>query len=169
MRFCRRAAVSFIVFQAILFFNACSPHYLNRQGWMFYSGDRKDIVMTAKKYVGVRYKNGGATPSGFDCSGFTMYVYEKNGLSIPRTAIQQFDSGRRIGFPSLKPGDLVFFIIKGAEVSHVGIYVGRHRFIHAPRQGKKVSYASLDNPYWKKKCVGAVSYISRGKGGRGSG
>jgi len=117
-------------------------------------------VRTAQKYLGERYRHGGDTPGGFDCSGYVMYVYEKNGILLPRSVEHQYKAGRRIRMGQAKPGDLVFFrTSRKKRLSHVGIYMGGRRFIHAPRSGKRVSYADMRNPYWKKRYVGTVTFI----------
>lgn len=129
------------------------------------NGDR--IVITARRYLGVPYRYGGTTPRGFDCSGFVYYVYNKSGMPVKRALKEQFRGGRKVPRRRVKPGDLVFFQTSRRSISHVGIYAGRGRFIHAPRTGKNVSYARLDNPYWKRRYRGAVSYLGspRQRGG----
>lgn len=114
----------------------------------------ESIVDIAKQYLGIPYKFGGQSPkTGFDCSGFTGYVYRKAGYSLPRGADDQFASLTPVRKP--QPGDLVFFRINGQRVSHVGIYAGNYRFIHAPRTGKNVGYADMRISYWKKRYAGA--------------
>ena len=113
----------------------------------------RKIAKTAHKYLGVDYVWGSTTTSGFDCSGFTRYVYKTVGYRIPRNARSQYRRMHPIKEPSM--GDLVFFKTRGATISHVGIYVGKRRFIHAPRPGKTIRYDSLDSKYWKKAYVGA--------------
>ena len=102
------------------------------------ASDNSDIVATAKQYLGVRYVYGGASPSGFDCSGFTMYIYKQYGYSLPHTATGQWQSGlgtRIWGISALQPGDLVFFNDParnaGKACSHAGIYIGNGQFIHS--------------------------------------
>lgn len=112
------------------------------------------IVNIAKKYQGSPYKYGGTTPAGFDCSGYTSYVYKKAGIAIPRTASLQYSSGSSVAKSDLKKGDLVFFMrwsLVGMILppNHVGIYVGNNRFIHAPSSGGKVRLDSLNNSYWE--------------------
>lgn len=152
-----------IILAAIIVFLPvfCSPPYVIKSRGYLPEGDRKRIVETAEKYLGVRYKNGGATPSGFDCSGFVMYVYRKNGVELSRTAIRQYEEGKKISLNRVKPGDLLFFKIHGGnKISHVGIYIGDETFIHAPSSGKSVSHANINNRYWKKRYCGAASYFS---------
>jgi cell wall-associated NlpC family hydrolase len=100
----------------------------------------KRAVLIARHFLGVRYVYGGTSPrTGFDCSGFVRYVYERLGRSLPHSSYAQFDVGRRVARRWLKPGDLVFF----DGVGHVGIYIGHNRFIHAPHTGTRVSIDSL--------------------------
>lgn len=99
-----------------------------------------DVVSIAMQYLGVPYVWGGASPSGFDCSGLTQYVYRQAGISLPRTAAAQQGAGTPIGYGQLAPGDLVFF---GSPAYHVGIYIGGGSMIHAPYPGTVVSIAPL--------------------------
>jgi cell wall-associated NlpC family hydrolase len=109
------------------------------------------IVRFAKKFLGTRYVYGGESPRGFDCSGLVAYVYHHFGITLPHYTGAQFDRGRRIGRWALHPGDLVFF----AGVSHVGIYVGHSRFIHAPHTGTRVRIASLKDGWYRSTYDGA--------------
>jgi hypothetical protein len=122
---------------------------------------RGDIVRTAKSFIGVPYKWGGSSPrEGFDCSGLTMAVYHLNGLSLPRTSGQQWKTGLPISRTQLIEGDLVFFSTsKARRISHVGIYTGKGKFIHAPGRGQKIRSASLATRYYKKRYVGARRYL----------
>ncbi len=97
---------------------------------------------------GVPYVWGGESPNGFDCSGLVFYAYKLAGKEVPRTTAALHRSAKPIGRRALKPGDLVFFDIDG-KVSHVGIYVDRGRFVHAPRAGKHVSLESLDSEFYR--------------------
>jgi cell wall-associated NlpC family hydrolase len=101
------------------------------------------VVKYAKRLIGAPYVYGGSSPHGFDCSGFTSYVYRHFHLSIARTSYSQFREGMRVARKSLKPGDLVFF----HGVGHVGIYVGHGRFIHAPHTGTRVRIESMRGWY----------------------
>ena len=109
----------------------------------------------ARDMLGMPYRYGGATPKGFDCSGLVYYSYRKAGIEVPRTTHGQYRQSQRVKLSRLQPGDLIFFRISRNTLSHVGIYVGGKRFIHAPSGGKRVAYASLDNPYWETRVVGA--------------
>ena len=149
-----------IFFIMVCFLTACSPPpHMIKRGRILYGGIRKKIIRTAERYIGVKYRGGGSTPFGFDCSGFVMYVYKKNGINIPRRAVSQFYGGRRINVNLAKPGDLLFFKISEKKISHVAIYTGDWRFIHAPSKNKRVSYDSIRSPYWSKRFFGAVTYI----------
>jgi cell wall-associated NlpC family hydrolase len=98
------------------------------------------VVSYARHFLGVRYVYGGTSPrSGFDCSGFTRYVYEHFGIDLPHYSGAQFDMGRRVSRGGLRPGDLVFF----NGLGHVGLYIGGGRFIHAPHTGARVSIETL--------------------------
>lgn len=143
----------------IVFVSCSPPPRMYRRGGMLYHEKREKIVRTAKRYIGIDYRWGGTTQFGFDCSGFVQHVYKKNGISIPRGSRDQYLSGRRIALQSAEPGDLVFFRTSGNRISHVGIYLGNKNFIHAPSEGKEISYASIDNPYWRKRYVGAATFF----------
>ncbi len=96
------------------------------------------VVNIARGLLGIPYVYGGSTPAGFDCSGFTQYVFGKAGISIPRTASAQQRAATRVSNP--KPGDLVFF---GSPAWHVGIYTGNGKMIDSPRSGKSTSERSV--------------------------
>jgi cell wall-associated NlpC family hydrolase len=100
------------------------------------------IIADAKKFLGLPYKRGGSTPSGFDCSGFTSYIYRLNGKSIPRTASGQSSAGKYIPLSSAKPGDIVCFGKRGSSY-HVGIYLGGNKYIHSPYTGQKIRIQSF--------------------------
>lgn len=122
---------------------------------------REELVKTARSFLGVPYRWGGTNcDTGFDCSGLTMVCYRLNGLDLPRVSRTQFQAGRRIAGRDLRKGDLVFFATNGGRrVSHVGIYIGNNRFIHAPRTGQTVRIEKLSNPFFSKTYVGARTYL----------
>jgi len=122
---------------------------------------RESLVKTAKDFIGVPYLWGGASvDDGFDCSGLTMTVYQLNGLNLPRNSMRQFDAGDSISKNDLQKGDLVFFAKKGTRrVSHVGIYIGDGKFIHASSQGKKIRTDSLYTDYFTNQYMGGKSYL----------
>lgn len=118
-----------------------------------------DMVLTAMNFLGVRYRRGGNTPdTGFDCSGFTRQVFETSlGLLLPRRADEQARAPGLVAVQrdELQPGDLVFFNTLRRTFSHVGIYIGDGRFIHAPRPGGEVRVEDMRFVYWAKRFTGA--------------
>lgn len=118
-----------------------------------------NVVQTAEKYLKTPYRFGGESPKGFDCSGFVKFVYDKHGNKLPRTADSQYKTGKKVDRLSLKPGDLVFFNTYGAGVSHVGIYYGSGKFIHAS-SSRGVMISKLDELYWKPRYLGAKRIIN---------
>lgn len=117
------------------------------------SGDK--LVQIASGLIGVPYKYGGDDPRGFDCSGLVFYSFDRLGIEVPRTADEQRRAARGVEREALTPGDLVFFRTSARRVDHVGIYAGAGKFIHAPRSGHVVSYAYLDDPYYRRHFVSA--------------
>ena len=103
------------------------------------------VIPTAEHYIGIRYKWGGSSPStGFDCSGFTQYVFAKHGVNLPRTSRAQAYAGSRIlDYRALRPGDLIMFAEDGEPISHVAIFAGRDRIIHSSSSGSGVRYDDL--------------------------
>jgi len=128
---------------------------------------RQRLVYTAEQFLGIPYKWGGeSAEDGFDCSGLAMTVYQMNGLDLPRNSRQQYDLGRGVAKDELQPGDLVFFATNGdGRVTHVGIYRGEGRFIHAPKMGRSICIASLADPYFADTYLGARSYMATAGGG----
>ena len=121
------------------------------------SGSGSSAVSIAYQYLGVPYVYGGASPSGFDCSGFTMYVYNQLGISLPHGATPQLKYGTYVSRSELQPGDLVFFSDGSYPASHVGIYVGDDQFIHASSSssnGYCVCVSSLNTNYYSRNFVG---------------
>ena len=111
-------------------------------------GDRAAAL--AAKMVGKPYKYGGASPSGFDCSGLVQYSFRHAGVSLPHNTVQQRSATRLVKVAELRRGDLLFFNQEGKKYGHVGIYLGDGKFVHAPSSGKSVRSDLLSNPYWKK-------------------
>ena len=121
---------------------------------------RDQLVITATDFLGLPYQWGGTRPAeGFDCSGLTMAVYRLNGLHLPRTSREQFRVGTAISRRDLSKGDLVFFAPSRSRISHVGMYAGNGRFIHAPGTGKTVRFSSLNSRYYRKHFAGARTYL----------
>ncbi|HSN51523.1 MAG TPA: C40 family peptidase [Woeseiaceae bacterium] len=106
----------------------------------------------ALQQVGAAYRYGGASPAGFDCSGLVHYAYREAGKQLPRTTGQLWHSAGSVAHDELQVGDLLFFRFDG-KMSHVAIYVGDERFVHAPSTGKRVSVDSLDAEYYRRALV----------------
>jgi cell wall-associated NlpC family hydrolase len=117
-----------------------------------------ELIEYAKEYLGVPYVYGGATPDGFDCSGFTQYVAAHFDGYLPHSSSEQYHYGISIEKEELKPGDLVFFETSddSDEIGHVGIYIGDGKFIHAPQSGGSVEISNLSNVYFDKQYYGAI-------------
>jgi murein DD-endopeptidase len=110
----------------------------------------------AASMIGKPYRYGGHSPqTGFDCSGLVYWSYGREGVRLPRSTEHLRQASRPISSSSVRPGDLVFFSQLGKRSSHVGIYIGDDRFVHAPSTGKNVYVARLTDPYWRKHFDGA--------------
>ncbi|WP_037586575.1 C40 family peptidase [Stenoxybacter acetivorans] len=116
-----------------------------------------DLLMNAMGLLGVAYRFGGNSPiSGLDCSGFMQYIFKRSfKVNLPRTSREMAKEGEAVSKEELQPGDMVFFNTLGRGVSHVGMYIGKGRMIHAPRTGKDIEIVSIDSGYWAKKYVSA--------------
>lgn len=111
------------------------------------TAQQQKVVQEANKYLGVPYVNGGTTPKGFDCSGFTQYVYSHAvNISLPRVTTAQEKSGSEVSLNSLQPGDLLFYGMRG-NTTHVGIYIGNNKMIHAPKLGQNVTTVDIKYYY----------------------
>ncbi len=117
----------------------------------------QDIAIYALGMIGVNYKFGGNTPDGgLDCSGLVRYVFQQvTGVTLPRTAREMGRMGEKVAMKDLLPGDLVFFNTRRFAYSHVGIYLGDNRFIHAPNRGSEVEIVQITDAYWRKHFNGA--------------
>jgi cell wall-associated NlpC family hydrolase len=120
-------------------------------------GGTESLIDNAMQLIGVRYRWGGNTPtSGLDCSGFVRYVFNDTfGFLLPRKSAQMSKVGLEVGKDELRPGDLVFFNTMRHAFSHVGIYVGDNKFIHAPSRGKSIRVDDMTKVYWEKRYNGA--------------
>lgn len=115
----------------------------------------RKAVAFAREMIGKPYRYAGDTPAGFDCSGLVRYSFGRAGISMPRATPAQRNATTRISVRSLRPGDLLFFDQEGKKASHVGVYLGDGRFVHAPSTGGRVRTDSLGADYWKKHFVEA--------------
>ncbi len=164
----------------LLFGNVCMAQDVlsqNAAGVMLYSADdnksqtqvnaetppnswqdkAQEVLINALSLTGIQYKYGGNSPAtGFDCSGFVRYVFRNAAnLSLPPTARAIAQIGKSVKKDELQPGDLVFFNTLKSAFSHVGIYLGDSKFIHAPSKGKAVRVESMQNSYWSSRFEGA--------------
>lgn len=128
-----------------------------------YTNSAQDLVLKGLELVGINYRRGGTSPdSGLDCSGFVQVVFKESiGKLLPRTAKEQSQVGNVVDKSELKPGDLVFFNTMRRAFSHVGIYLGDNRFMHAPRTGAEVRVEDMSQSYWVKRYNGARRVIER--------
>jgi cell wall-associated NlpC family hydrolase len=113
------------------------------------------LVATALELLGVPYQNGGTTSDGFDCSGFTQYVFARHGLLLPREVREQYNAGSPVDLGALAPGDLLFFETVAKGASHVGIALGGDAFVHAPSSAGVVRVEHYSAAYWARRFVGA--------------
>lgn len=120
----------------------------------------QSVLLAAQSQIGAPYRYGGTGPEAFDCSGLVSYVHRQVGLAVPRTAAQQFAAATPVKRDELRPGDLVFFRLEGRTVSHVGIYAGDKRFVHAPQRGGNVRVASLDDEHFRRSFAGAGRFYA---------
>lgn len=116
--------------------------------------DAGDLLMNAMGLLGVAYRFGGNSPvSGLDCSGFMQYIFKKSmRINLPRTSAEMATVGRAVERSQLQPGDMVFFrTAGGGRISHVGMYIGNGRMVHAPRSGKSIEIVGITSGYWHQK------------------
>jgi cell wall-associated NlpC family hydrolase len=152
-RFCRR--FSFVALFGVLSLLAGCGTTTFRDSGRPVGPDRRAVIGTAVAAVGTPYRYGGASPStGFDCSGLAYYAHSRAARSIPRESAQQYRKASKRDPDDLTPGDLLFFET-GSSDSHVGVYLGRGRFIHAPSSGRQVRTDSVFDEYWGRRFIGA--------------
>jgi cell wall-associated NlpC family hydrolase len=113
------------------------------------------LVGTALSLRGSPYRNGGSDPQGFDCSGFTQYVFAQYGVALPREVREQFGKGRAVSPDEVAPGDLLFFSTTAPGPTHVGIAIGGDSFVHAPSSTGVVRVERLGSSYWAPRYIGA--------------
>lgn len=115
----------------------------------------EEIARNALSLLGRPYRYGGSDPAGFDCSGLVRFVHGQSHIEVPRTAAEQYRSARSVRLADLAAGDLLFFRIDSPGVSHVAIYIGDGRFVHAPQTGRPVELRMLDDGFYRSRLAGA--------------
>lgn len=127
-----------------------------------FGGTAMEVVLYALGLLNIDYRFGGANPeSGLDCSGMVSYIYRQAaGISLPHNAAQIAQLGREVGRQQLEPGDLVFFNTRNKPFSHVGIYIGDERFVHAPATNGQIKVSSLRNSYFASRYEGGRRYLN---------
>lgn len=152
----------FTLLISILLFSACAS--VNNDARAPYSSaEAKNISSYARSLLGIHYRYGGNSPdTGFDCSGFVSHVFRHTlGIRLPRSSYAMSRTGQAVSSGELRIGDLVFFDTLHSRFSHVGIYLGDDRFIHAPSSGGSVRTENMRDAYWKKHYDGARRITSR--------
>lgn len=114
-----------------------------------------EVAIRAISLLGAPYEWGGNGPTTFDCSGLVRFIHDQLGIFVPRTAAEQFSAATPVDLRNLEPGDLLFFRIKGRQISHVAIYTGEGRFVHAPQTGRPVELRMLDDEFYRPRLAGA--------------
>jgi cell wall-associated NlpC family hydrolase len=160
IRACARPA---LLAGLLLLLAACAPFQRGQPGGPIAqpaADPGRAVLQAAESRIGAPYRYGGAGPDGFDCSGLVAYAHRQVGITVPRTAAEQYSQATPVDRRALQPGDLVFFRLSGREVGHVGIYVGDSRFVHAPQSGGHVRVASLQDEWYRQRFVGAGRFYA---------
>jgi cell wall-associated NlpC family hydrolase len=147
----RLTAVAALLMLAALLNGCASEPVADATG----DGSHSQASRIASSMVGKPYRYGGHNPQGFDCSGLVYFSFQRVGMNVPRSTGSQRARSRKVSLRTLTRGDLLFFNQEGKYSSHVGIYLGDNRFVHAPSSGKRVRVDELDDPYWQKHFVDA--------------
>jgi cell wall-associated NlpC family hydrolase len=147
----------FTALMALIFSLAAAPVWSADTASESYLHRAREVTVQALSFLGVNYKWGSDNPErGFDCSGLVSHVFEQvAGIVLPRNSQSMSKVGEKIDKSELQPGDLVFFNTRRLPNSHVGIYIGEERFVHAPSRGGEVQIAGMQESYWKKRFNGA--------------
>lgn len=154
----KRQLLILIVLAALPVVGSCATQSASQPTATAVKEGHHPATAIASRMLGKPYRYGGASPSGFDCSGLVYYAYHKAGYKVPRTSEQQYQDSLPVKPSAMREGDLLFFRIEG-KVSHVGVYLGNNQFIHAPSSGKRVTTTSLDDPYWKERLIKAGRFF----------
>jgi cell wall-associated NlpC family hydrolase len=147
---------------SLIYLAGCSTNpYAHRQSESAVSphDHQQPVVDIALAQIDRPYRYGGHDPRGFDCSGLIFYAYQRSGIAIPRTTKDQHRNARHVRLREITPGDLLFFRESRRKPSHVGLYVGEGRFVHASTSEKSVVISQLDSPYWRSRLLTVGRYV----------
>ena len=154
------AARSLLLVALLAALAACTPFQRGMPGGPSSADPGHAVLQAAQSHIGAPYRYGGAGPDAFDCSGLVAYAHRQLGITVPRTAAEQFAAATPVPRGDLRPGDLVFFRLESRSVSHVGIYAGDSRFVHAPQSGGQVRMANLEDDWYRQRYVGAGRFYA---------
>jgi cell wall-associated NlpC family hydrolase len=154
------AARSLLLAVLLSLLAACAPFRHGSPGEGATADPGRAVLEAAETRIGAPYRYGGSGPEAFDCSGLVAYAHRQAGITVPRTAAEQFSKATPVERRELRPGDLVFFRLSGRDVGHVGIYAGDDRFVHAPQSGGHVRLASLEDEWYRQRFVGAGRFYA---------
>jgi cell wall-associated NlpC family hydrolase len=142
--------------------NSFFDDLIEEQKQLISQDNKNQLIQDAKRYLGGKYVWGGTKPTGFDCSGYVKYLYAKEGINLPRTAYQQSKVGKLVGRDELKKGDLLFFLTdkrRNLPITHVGMYIGDDKFIHAASKKRGIIISSLSKSKYNNYFVKAKRII----------
>lgn len=147
-----------LVLCCVVLLAGCGPTIIGLPDWS--SGGGRDssvgaqVAQTARSQIGVRYRLGGTTPRGFDCSGLIWWAYRQHGINVPRVTEDQANAGYGVGRGAMRAGDiLVFRTRRGRTGLHTALYTGRGNFVHSPSSGKRIREDNLSQEYWKRRLI----------------
>jgi cell wall-associated NlpC family hydrolase len=150
-----------VLLPALLAAGCASKGFRDKGDWSSVGPDRRAVLSNAVAMLGQPYRYGGSAPGqGFDCSGLVQYTHGQAALPVPRTSAELYSRAKPKASDELTPGDLVFFRTRSTP-SHVGIYLGRGQFVHAPYSGEAVRTENLLEGYWRERFIGAGHFYAR--------
>jgi len=157
--FKRKIAISLVLVMLLSFYQVAAQTTNNSRDKRVALSRGPALVSYSKRFLGVKYSFGGQSTKGFDCSGFTAYAFKFLGYNLPHSAAAQYKMGLKISKKELLPGDLVFFETYKKGISHVGIYIGNGKFVHASSGVGYVTITNLSESYYTKRYKGAARIL----------